>query len=181
MERTLITGLVDLVNRRRRDHVIKIEREITSVHDRIGSFRYLVAAAPIPALGHEAVLTVPLASRQREIERQNDELTRGVLTGTVVLVLFAAALGASVAARVSDPVARLTQATRLIAAGRFDGFWEQELHAWDMAAGVLIVEEARGRVTRYDATPIDLFRGQIVASNGRLHDEMLHVIGTHHR
>ena len=88
--------------------------------DRIGSFQYLVAAAPIPALGPEAVLTVPLASRQREFERQIDELTRGVLTGAVVLVLFAAALGASVAARVSDPVARLTRATRLIAAGRFD-------------------------------------------------------------
>jgi myo-inositol-1(or 4)-monophosphatase len=68
-----------------------------------------------------------------------------------------------------------------VAAGRFDGFWEQELHAWDMAAGVLIVEEAGGRVTRYDATPIDLFRGQIVASNGRLHDDMLAVIGAHHR
>ena len=68
-----------------------------------------------------------------------------------------------------------------VAAGRFDGFWEQQLHAWDMAAGVLIIEEAGGRVTRYDASPIDLFRGQIVASNGHVHDEMLHVIGTHHR
>ena len=68
-----------------------------------------------------------------------------------------------------------------VAAGRFDAFWEQELHAWDMAAGVLIVEEAGGRVTRYDASPIDLFGGQIVASNGQVHDEMLHVIGTHHR
>ena len=68
-----------------------------------------------------------------------------------------------------------------VAAGRFDGFWEEELHAWDMAAGALIAEEAGGRVTRYDDSPVDLFRGQIVASNGRLHDEMLHVIGAHQR
>jgi nitrogen fixation/metabolism regulation signal transduction histidine kinase len=66
------------------------------------------------------LITVPLASRQRDIERQIDELTQGVLTGAVFLVLFAAALGASVAARVSDPVARLSRATRLVAAGRFD-------------------------------------------------------------
>src|SRR5262249_22320547 len=57
---------------------------------------------------------------QRDIERQIDELTQGVLTGAVALVLFAAALGASVAGRVSDPIARLTRATRLVAAGRFD-------------------------------------------------------------
>jgi len=63
---------------------------------------------------------VPLASRQREIEREIDELNRGVLVGAVVVVLFAAGLGASVAGRVSDPVARLTRATRLIAAGRLD-------------------------------------------------------------
>ena len=88
--------------------------------DRLGAFGYLVAAAPVPSLGRETILTVPLASRQREIERQIDDLTQGVLTGAVVLVLFAAALGASVAARVSDPVARLTRATRLVAAGRFD-------------------------------------------------------------
>jgi HAMP domain-containing protein len=66
------------------------------------------------------VLSVPLASRQREIEQQIDELNRGVLVGAVVVVLFAAGLGASVAGRVSDPVARLTRATRLIAAGRLD-------------------------------------------------------------
>ena len=58
--------------------------------------------------------------RQREIEREIDELNRGVLVGSVVVVLFAAGLGASVAGRVSDPVARLTRATRLIAAGRLD-------------------------------------------------------------
>ena len=63
---------------------------------------------------------MPLAPRQREIEREIDELNRGVLVGAVVVVLFAAGLGASVAGRVSDPVARLTRATRQIAAGRLD-------------------------------------------------------------
>jgi len=95
-------------------------RPVLVIEDSIGAFTYQVAAAPVPTLGRDAVLTVPLASRQREIERQIDELTQGVLTGAVVLVFFAAALGASVAARVSDPVARLSRATRLVAAGRFD-------------------------------------------------------------
>ncbi len=88
--------------------------------DRIGTFQYLVAAAPVPARGRDAVLSVPLASRQREIEREIDDLNRGVLVGAVVVVLFAAGLGASVAGRVSDPVSRLTRATRLIAAGKLD-------------------------------------------------------------
>jgi signal transduction histidine kinase len=100
--------------------VVLGRRPVSVTEDRIGSFKYLVAAAPVPGLGREAILTVPLGLRQREIEREIDDLTRGVLAGTVVLVLFAALLGASVAARVSDPVARLTRATRQIAAGRLD-------------------------------------------------------------
>ena len=100
--------------------VVLRRRPVHVGEDRIGAFRYLVAAAPIPGLGRDAVLSVPIASRQREIEREIDELTRGVLAGAVVVILFAAALGASVAARVSDPVARLTRATRLIAEGRLD-------------------------------------------------------------
>jgi myo-inositol-1(or 4)-monophosphatase len=63
-----------------------------------------------------------------------------------------------------------------VAAGRFDGFWEEQLHAWDIAAGVLLVQEAGGRVTGYDDEPVDLFAGRIVASNGPLHAAMLEVI-----
>jgi len=85
----------------------------------LGGFEYVLAAAPV-SQRESAVLSVPLASRQREIERQIDELNRGVLVGAVVVVLFAAGLGASIAGRVSDPVSRLTRATRLIAAGRLD-------------------------------------------------------------
>jgi signal transduction histidine kinase len=82
--------------------------------------QYLAAASPLPARGPDAVLSVPLASRQREIELESDELYRGVLVGSVVVVLFAAGLGAWFARRVSDPVSRLTRATRLIAAGRLN-------------------------------------------------------------
>jgi len=88
--------------------------------DQIGAFRYLVAAAPVSTSGRAQVLIVPLALRQRDIERQITELNRGVLVGAVVVVLFAAGLGASVAGRVSDPVSRLSRATRQIAAGRLD-------------------------------------------------------------
>ena len=63
-----------------------------------------------------------------------------------------------------------------VAAGRLDAFWEEKLHPWDMAAGGLIVEEAGGRLTDYRNQAVDMFRGQIVASNGRLHDELLDII-----
>ena len=63
-----------------------------------------------------------------------------------------------------------------VAAGRFDGFWEQRLHAWDTAAGALIVEEAGGRVTGMDGGPHVVRDGNIVASNGPLHPAMMVVI-----
>ena len=63
-----------------------------------------------------------------------------------------------------------------VAAGRFDGFWEEQLHPWDIAAGALIIEEAGGRVSNFADAPIDLFGGQIVVSNGRLHEQMLAII-----
>jgi myo-inositol-1(or 4)-monophosphatase len=59
-----------------------------------------------------------------------------------------------------------------LAAGRFDGFWEGHLSPWDMAAGVLIVREAGGRVTDYEGGTFRLERPEILASNGRIHDEM---------
>jgi myo-inositol-1(or 4)-monophosphatase len=68
-----------------------------------------------------------------------------------------------------------------VAAGRFEGFWEEQLHPWDIAAASLIVEEAGGLVTAYDGRPVDLFRGQIVASNGHVHARMREVIVAHHR
>jgi myo-inositol-1(or 4)-monophosphatase len=63
-----------------------------------------------------------------------------------------------------------------LAAGRLDGFWEQGLKPWDMAAGALIVEEAGGTVQGCDGAPLDLGRGHILASNGRIQQAMLQVI-----
>ena len=63
-----------------------------------------------------------------------------------------------------------------VAAGRFDGFWEQHLKPWDVAAGALIVEEAGGRVTGIDGSPFDPAAAHLLASNGRVHDQILAVI-----
>lgn len=63
-----------------------------------------------------------------------------------------------------------------VAMGRFDGFWEGHLAPWDMAAGVLILREAGGTVTRLDGAPFALDGRQILATNGRLHALMMDVI-----
>jgi myo-inositol-1(or 4)-monophosphatase len=63
-----------------------------------------------------------------------------------------------------------------VAAGRLDGFWEPGLHAWDIAAGMLILTEAGGRVSDYRGGPAGLDRAQLVASNGKIHEAMLHVL-----
>jgi myo-inositol-1(or 4)-monophosphatase len=60
-----------------------------------------------------------------------------------------------------------------VAAGRFDGFWEFNLNPWDTAAGVLIVQEAGGRVTRFDGSPFELDSRETLASNGLIHDALL--------
>src|SRR5438093_4849804 len=63
-----------------------------------------------------------------------------------------------------------------VAAGRLDGFWETDLKAWDIAGGALIVAEAGGRVSDTDGRPFTSRGGHVLASNGRIHDEMLGVI-----
>jgi myo-inositol-1(or 4)-monophosphatase len=63
-----------------------------------------------------------------------------------------------------------------VAAGRFDGYWEVHLQPWDMAAGKLLVEEAGGRTTDFVGAPAHIHGGQIVASNGRLHQAMLDIL-----
>ena len=63
-----------------------------------------------------------------------------------------------------------------VAASRFDAFWEQHLKPWDVSAGALIAGEAGGRVTGMDGTPFDSAAAHLVASNGRVHDQMLTVI-----
>jgi myo-inositol-1(or 4)-monophosphatase len=63
-----------------------------------------------------------------------------------------------------------------VACGRLDGFWEIRLKPWDVAAGVLLVREAGGRATDFEGSPDCLSGEFIVASNGRIHDDMLRVI-----
>ncbi|MEX2401384.1 MAG: inositol monophosphatase family protein [Rhodothermales bacterium] len=63
-----------------------------------------------------------------------------------------------------------------VAAGRFDGFYETGLQAWDVAAGMLLVEEAGGRVTTFRADGDPLFDEQLLASNGRIHQEMMDML-----
>jgi myo-inositol-1(or 4)-monophosphatase len=64
-----------------------------------------------------------------------------------------------------------------VAAGRLDGFWEFNLNSWDTAAGVLIIEEAGGKVTRFDGSPFAIDSRETVASNGLIHDALLHEFG----
>jgi myo-inositol-1(or 4)-monophosphatase len=63
-----------------------------------------------------------------------------------------------------------------VAAGRFEGFWEQRLQPWDIAGGALIVQEAGGRVTTVTGGPYASRAGSVLATNGLVHDEMLDLI-----
>jgi myo-inositol-1(or 4)-monophosphatase len=74
------------------------------------------------------------------------------------------------------PVRRLGSAAMdlcWVAAGRFDGFYEHKLQAWDSAAGFLIVEEAGGKVTDFSGTYYSPYQPSIVATNGRIHADLL--------
>ncbi|HZE73135.1 MAG TPA: inositol monophosphatase family protein [Pyrinomonadaceae bacterium] len=63
-----------------------------------------------------------------------------------------------------------------VAAGRFDGFWEDGLSPWDVAAGVLLVEEAGGRVSDFRGDPLDIYTPQVLVSNGAIHESMMRVL-----
>jgi myo-inositol-1(or 4)-monophosphatase len=60
-----------------------------------------------------------------------------------------------------------------VAAGRLDGYWEQRLGAWDVAAGALLIREAGGTVTAVAGGPLDLGAPSITATNGALHQELI--------
>ncbi|MGA3134596.1 MAG: inositol monophosphatase family protein [Terracidiphilus sp.] len=60
-----------------------------------------------------------------------------------------------------------------VASGRMDAFWEFKLNPWDTAAGILLVEEADGRVTDFSGGPFRLDSREILASNGLIHEELL--------
>jgi len=63
-----------------------------------------------------------------------------------------------------------------LAMGRFDGFWELKLSPWDMATGSLMVEEAGGEVTDFLGGPFNIYSKEILASNGKIHQEMIEVL-----
>ncbi len=63
-----------------------------------------------------------------------------------------------------------------VACGRFDGFWEEGLNAWDVAAGILLIREAGGVATAYDGSDINIYEPPFCTSNGKIHSEMLDVL-----
>lgn len=63
-----------------------------------------------------------------------------------------------------------------VACGRFDGFWEEGLNPWDVAAGVLLIEEAGGQVSYYDGSKFSIYAPPICASNGLIQKEMLGIL-----
>jgi myo-inositol-1(or 4)-monophosphatase len=63
-----------------------------------------------------------------------------------------------------------------VAAGRFDGFYEHKLAAWDSAAGFLMVQEAGGKVTDFEGNPYSPYQPHILATNGLIHEEMVEVV-----
>ncbi|NIQ02151.1 MAG: inositol monophosphatase [Nitrospinaceae bacterium] len=62
------------------------------------------------------------------------------------------------------------------AMGRFEGFWELKLHPWDYAAGWLMIEEAGGKVTRFDGSPFQMGDRSVLSSNGHIHQAMVDVL-----
>ena len=88
--------------------------------ERAGGLEYLIAATPVQLEGREAVLTIPLASRQQETQAQIEELDRRVLLAAVLFIMLGAGIGYYMAERIADPVNRLMRATRRIARGDLD-------------------------------------------------------------
>ena len=69
----------------------------------------------------------------------------------------------------------------MVADGRLDGFWEFNLSPWDVAAGKLLVEEAGGRVSNHTGESLEARSPNPIASNGRIHDDMMAIIAQVHR
>ena len=63
-----------------------------------------------------------------------------------------------------------------VACGRFDGFWEDGLNSWDIAAGALLISEARGKITNFKDEPLDIYNEQVLATNGLIHDVMMRIL-----
>jgi signal transduction histidine kinase len=88
--------------------------------EQAAGFSYMLAAAPLRAADPDSILTIPLTLRQREIEREIDDLDRRIVLAAMLFILVGAAIGYPMAERIADPVNRLMRATRRIARGDFD-------------------------------------------------------------
>lgn len=86
----------------------------------VGDYHYQVVSALVRVADEQAIVSVPLTLRQRGIERQVDELDRRVLLAAIAFILLGSAIGYWAAERISDPVSRLTRATRRLAGGDLD-------------------------------------------------------------
>ena len=64
-----------------------------------------------------------------------------------------------------------------VADGVYDLYWEKRLGVWDLAGGLVLVQEAGGRVTNFEGGAVDIQRGEVCASNGHLHDSLLSLVG----
>jgi myo-inositol-1(or 4)-monophosphatase len=65
-----------------------------------------------------------------------------------------------------------------VACGRFDGFWENGLNPWDVAAGVLLISEAGGRVSDFSGGTLDIYSPKVLVSNGLIHEAMIRVLNS---
>jgi len=63
-----------------------------------------------------------------------------------------------------------------VACGRFDGFWEDGLNPWDMAAGLLLIQEAGGRVSNFKDELLSIYTKKVLATNGLVHEAMLKLL-----
>jgi len=100
---------------------LELRHEATTVsREQIGALGFLVAGTHMAARQLDAILTVPLASRAKEIEAQIDTLDRRVLLAALLFIFAGAGIGYSMAERIADPVNRLARATRRIARGELD-------------------------------------------------------------
>ena len=88
--------------------------------ERAGGLEFLIASTPVQLEGRQAILTIPLASRQQETQAQIEELDRRVLLAAILFIMVGAGIGYYMAERIADPVNRLMRATRRIARGDLD-------------------------------------------------------------
>jgi myo-inositol-1(or 4)-monophosphatase len=128
-------------------------------------------------------------ARQGEGARLNGQPIRVSKTERLDAALVATGFPYDIRERLPETIARLARVLGAVqglrragsaaldmcyvACGRFDGFFEENLKPWDTAAGLLLIEEAGGEITKFDGGSYDIYAPNIVASNGILHEQLL--------